>query len=278
LGSLLDERNVTRSWDRLRRRARKHNVRPPRLHDARHTFASLALTAGKSIPWVSGQPGHATPEITLRVYAHALHDDEPCFSNRQERPAVQTAVPEDRVERLVVPVLPRTSRLDELRVDASLCEPLLNVLSNQLGSVVALDDPGFPAALDELTENTNDIVRVQEPARLDPERLPCELVDHRQEAEPLPVDRLARHEVVGPDVVRIQRPILPGGALARPAPFSLLPGHLEALSLPNQREPISPDREALRPQLRVDLPVSEPRILLRELVDSTNEPRFLDPA
>jgi integrase len=75
-GGPLDERNVTRSWARLRRKAQKAGVRPLRLHDARHTFASLALASGKSISWVSNQLGHASPETTLRVYAHALSEEE----------------------------------------------------------------------------------------------------------------------------------------------------------------------------------------------------------
>ena len=60
----------------MRRRAQKHGVRPLRLHDARHTFASLALQAGRSIRWVAEQLGHANPELTLRVYAHALPVEE----------------------------------------------------------------------------------------------------------------------------------------------------------------------------------------------------------
>ena len=75
-GTPLDERNVTRSWDRLRRRAQKQGVRPLRLHDARHTFASLALAAGRSIRWVAEQLGHSNPELTLRTYAHALPVEE----------------------------------------------------------------------------------------------------------------------------------------------------------------------------------------------------------
>ena len=67
----LEERNVERSWYRLRRIAQGKKVRPLRLH-ARHTFASLALAAGRSIRWVAEQLGHANPELTLRVYAHAL--------------------------------------------------------------------------------------------------------------------------------------------------------------------------------------------------------------
>ena len=51
-------------------------MRPLRLHDARHTYASLALAAGKSVRWVASQLGHANPELTLRVYAHALREEE----------------------------------------------------------------------------------------------------------------------------------------------------------------------------------------------------------
>ena len=65
-----------RSWDRLRRKAQAEGVRPLRLHDARHTYASLALASGKSVRWVASQLGHANPELTLRVYAHALREEE----------------------------------------------------------------------------------------------------------------------------------------------------------------------------------------------------------
>ncbi len=75
-GGLLNERNVARTWDRLRRKAQCQGVRPLRLHDCRHTFASLALASGKSVRWVATQLGHANPELTLRVYAHTLREEE----------------------------------------------------------------------------------------------------------------------------------------------------------------------------------------------------------
>jgi integrase len=44
-----------------------------RLHDLRHTFASLLIAAGADVVFVSRQLGHAGPEITLKVYSH-LYD------------------------------------------------------------------------------------------------------------------------------------------------------------------------------------------------------------
>jgi integrase len=41
-----------------------------RFHDLRHTFASLLIAEGANIVFVSRQLGHASPDITLRVYAH----------------------------------------------------------------------------------------------------------------------------------------------------------------------------------------------------------------
>ena len=71
-GTPLDENNVGRTWRRLMRFAQKKGVRPLRLHDCRHTYATLALEAGRSIRFVAEQLGHANPEMTLRQYAHAL--------------------------------------------------------------------------------------------------------------------------------------------------------------------------------------------------------------
>ena len=42
-------------------------------HSAWKTFA---LHAGKNVRWVSDQLGHADPAFTLRVYAHALREEE----------------------------------------------------------------------------------------------------------------------------------------------------------------------------------------------------------
>jgi len=75
-GGPLDQDNFERSWRRVRRRAQKLGVRPLRLHCTRHTWASLALAAGKSVRWVADQLGHADPALTLRVYARVIPDQE----------------------------------------------------------------------------------------------------------------------------------------------------------------------------------------------------------
>jgi integrase len=43
-----------------------------RLHDLRHTHATLALQAGVHPKVVSGRLGHATVSITLDTYSHAI--------------------------------------------------------------------------------------------------------------------------------------------------------------------------------------------------------------
>jgi integrase len=51
-----------------------------RVHDLRHTFVSLLLSAGRDVVFVSRQVGHSSPSITLNVYSHlfdhARHADE----------------------------------------------------------------------------------------------------------------------------------------------------------------------------------------------------------
>jgi len=79
-GKPLQARNFERTWYRLRRRAQGAGVRPFRLHATRHSYATHALRAGKSVAWVAAQLGHANPETTLRVYSHALREEEPDLS------------------------------------------------------------------------------------------------------------------------------------------------------------------------------------------------------
>ncbi len=52
------------------RQARLSQLPAIRLHDLRHTFATLALKEGVHPKIVSERPGHATVGITLDLYSH----------------------------------------------------------------------------------------------------------------------------------------------------------------------------------------------------------------
>lgn len=50
----------------------KAGITPARLHDCRHTAGSMLLAGGEDIGTVAGVLGHASPQVTATVYAHAL--------------------------------------------------------------------------------------------------------------------------------------------------------------------------------------------------------------
>jgi len=61
---------VRRWWDQIRQRA---GVPDARIHDLRHTYASVLASAGLSLPVIGALLGHTQPSTTAR-YAH-LRDD-----------------------------------------------------------------------------------------------------------------------------------------------------------------------------------------------------------
>jgi integrase len=60
---------ATTAWRALAQRTGLSGVR---LHDLRHTAATLALAAGVPVRDVADNLGHASPSITLNVYGHAV--------------------------------------------------------------------------------------------------------------------------------------------------------------------------------------------------------------
>jgi integrase len=60
---------------RCRKQFTKQEIEPLsdiRLHDLRHTHATLLLMKGIPVKVVSERLGHASPTVTLTVYAHVL--------------------------------------------------------------------------------------------------------------------------------------------------------------------------------------------------------------
>ena len=50
----------------------KAGLRTIRLHDLRHTHATLALKAGVPVKVISERLGHESPAFTLKQYAHVI--------------------------------------------------------------------------------------------------------------------------------------------------------------------------------------------------------------
>jgi len=68
-GHVLEARNVRTVFARLLEKA---GLRHIRIHDLRHTFASLLLQQGESVVYVKEQLGHASIQITVVTYGHLI--------------------------------------------------------------------------------------------------------------------------------------------------------------------------------------------------------------
>jgi len=60
---------------------KKAGLRSIRFHDLRHTYASLLLSKGEPVLYVSNQLGHSNPQFTMKIYAHWI-------PNKSQREAV----------------------------------------------------------------------------------------------------------------------------------------------------------------------------------------------
>ena len=72
-GKAVDPRNLNRSWYVVRERAGLGLVR---VHDLRHSCASLLLAAGASPRTVMKTLGHSQIGLTMNTYTHVLPDIE----------------------------------------------------------------------------------------------------------------------------------------------------------------------------------------------------------
>ncbi|WP_424830725.1 tyrosine-type recombinase/integrase [Ruegeria sp.] len=67
------ETMLTRTWANIRREAGLNDVR---LHDLRHSYASVAITSGETVLAVGRLLGHRDPETTLKYAHHTEADTE----------------------------------------------------------------------------------------------------------------------------------------------------------------------------------------------------------
>jgi len=64
-----DADGANRVWRPLLEKA---EVRHIRVHDARHTYASLMLRRGVPIAYISRQLGHSSIQVTVDLYGHFM--------------------------------------------------------------------------------------------------------------------------------------------------------------------------------------------------------------
>lgn len=50
----------------------KADLRQVRLHDLRHTYASLLIQQGESLAYVQKQLGHSSIQVTVDIYGHLI--------------------------------------------------------------------------------------------------------------------------------------------------------------------------------------------------------------
>ena len=61
-GTPVEERNIRHVFQRMLEKANLRNIR---IHDLRHTFASLVLQQGESVVYVKEQLGHGSVQIAV---------------------------------------------------------------------------------------------------------------------------------------------------------------------------------------------------------------------
>jgi integrase len=63
---------------------KKVGIHKIRFHDLRHTYASLLIEQGENLKYIQSQLGHASPVVTLNVYAHLMKSVNQEAPNRLE--------------------------------------------------------------------------------------------------------------------------------------------------------------------------------------------------
>jgi integrase len=85
----------------------KASLREIRLHDIRHTFASLLLSDGASPVYVKEQLGHTSIQMTVDIYGHLIPSSNPEMVNRLDtQPAATYPQPAKKEEAQPVEITP----------------------------------------------------------------------------------------------------------------------------------------------------------------------------
>jgi integrase len=92
-GRGLDYRNVGKTFRvAVRRAGLAQEGRRLSLHSLRHGFASLLISKGLDVVFVSRQLGHANPTVTLSTYAHLFEQANHATAAKEAVEASYTAM------------------------------------------------------------------------------------------------------------------------------------------------------------------------------------------
>jgi integrase len=72
----------------------KAGLRDIRIHDIRHTFASLLLSDGASPVYVKEQLGHSSIQMTVDIYGHLIPSSNREAVNRLDQPQPSATHPQ----------------------------------------------------------------------------------------------------------------------------------------------------------------------------------------
>jgi len=86
-GKYIEQNSIRRTFQRILSKA---GLRMIRIHDIRHTFASLLLTNGESPVYVKEQMGHSSIQITVDIYGHLIPSSNRDAVNRLDDATMST--------------------------------------------------------------------------------------------------------------------------------------------------------------------------------------------
>ena len=82
-GNPIEQNHIRRIFKRVLTKA---GIREMRIHDIRHTYASLLLSQGESPVYVKEQLGHQSIQITVDIYGHLIPSSNRGAVNRLDTP------------------------------------------------------------------------------------------------------------------------------------------------------------------------------------------------
>ncbi|MFC1591971.1 tyrosine-type recombinase/integrase [Thermodesulfobacteriota bacterium] len=90
-GSYMAQNSIRNVFNRVLAKA---GLRHVRLHDIRHTYASILLNEGESPVYVKEQLGHSSIKITVDVYGHCMPSSNRAAVNRLDSPHPSATYPQ----------------------------------------------------------------------------------------------------------------------------------------------------------------------------------------